>query len=324
MSNGGEYKDSADKTKRICGTSVRVDKLLREAASRYQDKNIYVIFNDLDAGKIEHLRTLVSDGENNYHVQFYNEDCNRLLHDLQGKICGVQGTHYLLVYDPYEASIDWNAVTPFLNNWGEVIINHMLFDSIRAVQAAKRPETVSKYETTYQTKFMELVTWGSDRKTYESCIQSIIHSLCSQRKREFFIASFPFFNSRNALMYDLIHCTSSLHGFRLFKQKAWQVFGGSSSNKNTHGEERQGLFAFPDDAQNIPEDEYCYHIDDIARYVQMKIRGRNDVSAEEIRDLLDRHPIFPSEGFLLEIKRLLKRNYGASESHHKMSFSGRA
>ena len=69
---------------------------------------------------------------------------------------------------------------PFLNNWWEVIINHMMSDTIRASKAAKRSETVSKYEMTYQTNLVDLVTWGSDRKTYESCIESIIRSLRSQ------------------------------------------------------------------------------------------------------------------------------------------------
>lgn len=86
----------------------------------------------------------------------------------------------MLVYDPYEASIDWDAIMPFLNNWWEVIINHMMSDTIRASKAAKRSETVSKYEMTYQTNLVDLVTWGSDRKTYESCIESIIRSLRSQ------------------------------------------------------------------------------------------------------------------------------------------------
>lgn len=46
---------------------------------------------------------------------------------------------------------------PYFNHWGEVIINHMLWDSIRAAREAKSPEAVSKYESTYGgTEIMRL------------------------------------------------------------------------------------------------------------------------------------------------------------------------
>ena len=59
MSNSGEYIDANDETKRVFGTPIRVDKLLREAASRYQGKDIQVIFNDIDTRKIDYLRNLI-------------------------------------------------------------------------------------------------------------------------------------------------------------------------------------------------------------------------------------------------------------------------
>ena len=168
MSNSGEYKANG---KTIYGTPVRADKLLREAALRYTGKNITVIFNDKSAGKIEHLKTLISESSKNYHVRFYNEDCNQLLRKLQKEICGVSGKHYLLFYDPYQAIIDWDALMPFFNNWGEVIINHMLSDSIRAAREAKSSEAVGKYEATYGTGIMKLAEWGSDRKNTKSVLK---------------------------------------------------------------------------------------------------------------------------------------------------------
>ena len=242
MSGSGEYTDIDGK--QVFGTPVRAAGLLREAAERYPKKNIYAVFNDIDAEKIAHLKTLVNNGTGNYYVSFHNEDCNKLIRELRQKILGRKDTHYLLVYDPYDAAIDWDAVMPFLNGWGEVIINHMISDSMRAIGSVKRQEAVSKYEATYQKALVELVEWGSDRKKYEECIEGIIRSLHEWKGREYYIASFPFFNSKNSLVYDLIFCTGHIKGFTLFKKTAWQVFGGSSSNKNTHGQERQGTFEF--------------------------------------------------------------------------------
>ena len=294
MSSSGEYTDIDGKT--VYGTPLRADKLLREAASRYTHKNISVIFNDRSAGKIDHLKTLIPEGSGNYHVTFCNEDCNTLLRELRHEICGINGKHYLLFYDPYQAIIDWDALMPYFNHWGEVIINHMLSDSIRAAREAKSPEAVSKYESTYGgTEIMRLAEWGSDKKKYESCVEDIIRSLRMRKSRDYFIASFPFFNTNNALLYDIIHCTGHLKGFELFKKTAWQVFGGQSSNKRPlKSEARQAEFAFPDD-NNDSADESCYTVDDIARYIHGKFTGRKNVPASEIWDLLDFHPVFPSE-----------------------------
>ena len=294
--------------------------LLSEAASRYPGKNIYAFFNDIDADKIEHLKTLVHSEAGNYHISFHNEDCNQLIRELWQKISGCKDTHYLLVYDPYDAAIDWEAVMPFLNGWGEVIINHMISDLIRAVGSVKRPEAVNKYESTYQRALVELIGWGSDRKKYEECIEDIIRSLRELSGKKYYIASFPFFNRINALVYDLILCTGNDEGFKLFKKTAWQVFGGSSSNKNTHGQDRQGTFDFfPKDFA----DEYCYNVDDIAYYLQSKFAGRINIPLLEVRDTLDNHPVFPSDSFMNEIKSVLRQKYGAVISQSTITFSSR-
>ena len=319
MSSSGEYIDSKTGEK-IYGTPVRADKLLREAASKYTRKNISVIFNDKSAGKIDYLKTLIPEGSGNYHVSFYNEDCNTLLRELRHEICGVNGKHYLLFYDPYQAIIDWDALMPYFNHWGEVIINHMLSDSIRAAREAKSPEAVSKYESTYGTEIMRLAEWGSDKQKYESCVEDIIRSLRMHKSRDYFIASFPFFNVNNALLYDIIHCTGHIKGFELFKTTAWQVFGGQSSNKRPlKSEAGQGVFAFPDD-NNDSADESCYTVEDIAHYIHGKFKGRKNVPTDEVWSLLDFHPVFPSKGFKRRITKRLKEIYGDKTSGKTISF----
>lgn len=317
MSNRGEYTLDGQK---VFGTPVRVDKLLRRAAEKRLDKNISVIFNDISAGKIEHLKTLIPESTGNYHLRFYNEDCNMLLRRLKSKICG-GSKHYLLFYDPYEAIIDWDALMPYFNSWGEVIINHMLSDSIRAIRAAKSPGAVSKYESTYYgIDIMTLAEWGSDRGKYEECVENIIRSLRMKKSRDYFIASFPFFNVNNALLYDIIHCTGHIKGFKLFKKTAWQIFGGQSSNKRPpKSEAGQGLFVFPED-NNDSADEYCYTVEDIACYVYGKFKGRANVPLDEIWSLLDLHPVFPSEGFKDEIKYILKSTYACKILRKAITF----
>lgn len=147
-----------------------------------------------------------------------------------------------------------------------------------------------------------------------------IRSRREWRCKKYYIASFPFFNRINALVYDLILCTGNIEGFKLLKKTAWQVFGGSSSNKNTHGQDRQGTFDFfPKDFA----DEYCYHVEDIAHYLQSKFAGRKDVPLREVRDTLDNHPVFPSDSFMNEIKSVLRQKYGAVISQNTITFSSR-
>lgn len=81
MSSSGEY--SSLDGQQVFGTPVRVAELLSEAASRYPGKNIYAVFNDINADKIEHLQSIVSSGTKNYHISFHNKDCNQLINHNQ-------------------------------------------------------------------------------------------------------------------------------------------------------------------------------------------------------------------------------------------------
>ena len=59
------------------------------------------------------------------------------------------------------------------------------------------------------------------------------------------------------------------------------------------------------------EDESCLHVIDIAKYLQRSFRGRKQVPLDEMWELLDNHPIFPSEGFRNEVKSDLTDFFGA-------------
>ena len=322
MSNSGEYYDESGKT--ILGTAVRVAECLHKASLQYHSKEIHIYLNDIDERKVEHLKDLLPKEEKNYKLHITCMDAGSLLKNIGPLLMNSKETHTLLVYDPYTASIDWDAVMPFFNTWGEVIINHMVSDSIRAVPVAKRPDTIRKYEQTYRTTFDKLLPFGTNKNAYEARIEEIISNMRAQNCRDFYIAAFPFFSRKNAVVYNLIHYTNSRAGFRLFKKSAWKTFDGKSSGKDTHGTENQLTFnLFGSGESKTVTDEDCYYIKDIADYVQSAFNGKKEVPLDIIWALLDEHPIFPYDGFRNEIKKELKQNYAAIEKKGLIDFQHR-
>ena len=323
MCNSGEYYDVNGNT--VMGTGVRVADSLYNASYQYPTKDIHVCLNDIDGRKTDHIKGLLPKNTKNFHIHVMTMDANEYLKKLGPGLMRMKNVHTLLVYDPYEADIDWEAVMPFFNTWGEVIMNHMVSDSVRAVAVAKKRDTIKKYERTYKTNFTNLIPFGSDRRAYENQIESIMANMRLRKSRELYIAAFPFFNRTNSVVYNLIHYTSNQKGFSLFKKVAWQTFGGKSSGKNTHGNENQLELDWSNDGfSKTAVDEDCYYIKDIAEYIQSKFDGQHEVPLVQIWAALEEHPVFPSEGFRPEIKKELKDIYGAvSAGQTALTFKGR-
>ena len=320
MCNSGVYKD--DNGNAVSGTPIRVANYLSEFMNTYPDKQAWCFFNDLSAEKIEVLKLHLPANTKNFQIVTRTDDGNALLKAIN--IPSHLQVHSLLVYDPYTASIDWEALLPFIRKWGDVIINHMVSDSIRGVSQAKSNAAVEKYELTYFASIQELVTFGSNREAYEKRVQEIMAELRGRPNNRYYIASFPFFNTRNALVYNLIFGSSSIEGFKLFKKTAWQTFGGKSSLKDTRGAEN--LFILDMTGEGLvttKTDEYCYYPQDIVKYLHDKFKGRANVPFDEIWGELDEHPVFPSEGYRTLIKKDLKALYGASVSQTSITFTDR-
>lgn len=104
MSNSGEYVDAAGN--QVFGTPVRVAKYLRQMAGQYPRKMIDLYFSDLSAEKTMHLSSLMPQDKINFHCRISTEDGNMLLKRLGRALPRDIGKHYLLIYDPYDASID--------------------------------------------------------------------------------------------------------------------------------------------------------------------------------------------------------------------------
>lgn len=304
MCNSGIYTD--DDGNLVKGTAVRVSEALREAARTYTEKNIHIYLNDKDKGRVDELEKHLPKDERNFKIVTSRGDAHELLRTIGPQLYGTGHLHYFLLYDPYDATIDWEALLPFFRNWGEVMINHMVSDPVRAITSAKKKTTKEKYENTYLEDFEKLVPYGSDKKAYEARVEEIIDSLKGSRR--YYVSAFPFYNTQNSLVYNLIHCTSNKVGFRLYKKSAWKVFGAQSSTKHS-AENRQLSFDFNGEIV-IEEDDSCLHVVDIARYLDRSFRGRKQVPLNELWELLDNHPVFPSEGFRDEVKNELK-GFGA-------------
>lgn len=326
MSNSGIYKD--DKGEEIKGTPLLVSEIIAEAMTRYTNKQAYIYFNDLDSGKIDLLKTRLPKQTGNFTIYTESMDANILLRKI-----GIQFStmfsdmHFLLVYDPYDAHIEWDAMMPFLENWGEIIINHMVSDTIRAAKMARKPEVIEKYEETYRTSIDELISFGSDKNAFEKKIEEIIRDGSGRGEDRYYIASFPFFNRNNSVVYNLIHCTGHYKGFELFKSTAWKTFGDKSSLKNTHNNQDQMQFRFTDDGDIIlgtPADESCYNLRDAAKYVQEHFTGKADVPNDDVWAYLGEHPVFPTRDYKNKIKDVLKREFGMKASRSTMTFSDRS
>lgn len=319
MCNSGEYID--DNQKQVFGTAIRVAKILRDVAGQYPMKQIEIVFNDINPEKIDHLKQLLPKDKNNFRISASVGDANVLLKFMGPNLDQMSNTHYLLVYDPYDAHIDWEALEPFFNSWSEVMINHSLMDSTRAVKVAKTDKAVNKYQGTYKMDIGNLSTHGSNREFYERRVEEIIRHLRKDKRKDYYIAAAPFFNTKNAIVYNLIYCTNSIKGFKLYKQVAWQTFGGQSSTKDTHGEENQFAFDISNNGSiTTVTDEDCYHITDIAKYLQNEFSGQTDVPLEKLWAALDTHPIFPSDCYRTKIKSELAKIYNADVHKSTISF----
>ena len=311
MSNSGYYYDVDGNV--VEGTAVRVAKRLNSLAENYPGKTVSVIFNDIDPEKINYLKEKIESlSLSNISITYYKKDCAELLNRL--KLSTLRNRNLLLVYDPFQARIHWDALTKYLNFWGEVIINHMVSDTARGAKTAVKHEKIAKYESTYKMPIKEIIDICDDREKLDERVKSIIGDLVKDNPRDHYLASFPFFNRNNGLVYNLLHSTSNVEGFKLFKKTAWNVFGDKSSGKNTHGQETQMAIDLDNGSIITSNTDYkCLTVSDIAKYVYDKYSSRGKVEVSVVYQDLDMHPIFPSEGYKDKIKKELKEFYSVKE-----------
>ena len=111
MCNNGIYVDDNGKT--IEGTPIRVAKLIADAMKNYPRKKAILYFNDNAPDKIEELRKNLPVDTNNFNIEPRCKDGNDFLKELKTSLLRRTDLHYLLFYDPYKASINWEALVPY-------------------------------------------------------------------------------------------------------------------------------------------------------------------------------------------------------------------
>ncbi len=312
MCNSGIYLDE-NSGKMVEGTPVRVARVISNImrSQKYQKQQALLYFNDISEEKIAELKKHLPENTHNFHIETSVGDGNDLIRGIGKRIKSQNKLHYLLFYDPYQAIIDWDALAPFIRTWGEIIINHMLYDTIRGISQAKQPETASKYEQTYFAKLGDLLAFGNDRDAFEQRIHDIIKSIKGIGKKRYYIASFPFFNSKNVLIYNLLHCTSNIEGFKLYKSTAWSTFNDRSSNKNSKVDHGQCVFNFDENSDEptitTVSENNCYCVHDIVKFIVSVFDGRENVPLDDIWGVVDEHPVFPSDLYKNDIKSILKQ-----------------
>lgn len=321
MCNCGKYVDGDGNF--VEGTAIRVAKVINEI-NRIHRKKALLYFNDIDAEKIECLKAEIDMLDLRYvTIYYYNKDANELLREISKTDFSQYNT--LLFYDPYQAAIDWESLEPFFNVWGEVIINHMVSDVIRGAKSVKKPEKIAKYEKTYQKSIGEIIETSNrvnNREEFERIANSIIDSCVAQNGKEYYIASFPFYIKTNQLIYNLVFFSWNAKGIILFKRTAWDVFGGQSSIKHSVASETPGQMSLDFETGIIKADAPpgIYTVYDIAKFIYEKYRNRGEVSWSEIYACLDKHPLFPSEGYKPQIKKMLKESFNTINKQNSVMF----
>ena len=310
MSNCGMYYNEMGKL--VEGTAILVVKILNNIMKNYGDKKALIFFNDIEEDRVNRLKQYIDCIDHqNLNISYNVGDASQFLKSLVKR--KFERFNTLMIYDPYDASIDWDAINPYLKIWGEVIINHMVSDTVRGATVAQKSSVIAKYQETYQKKINEIVELGCDKNKLNQIILDILNEQTADSQRKHFIASFPFYNRTNGQVYNLIHCCAHIEGLKLYKKVAWKTFGGKSSLKDTHGQENQMCMVFDEVVTTeTPTDENCFYVKDIAKYIFDRYSDRGTVSLDEIYYDLDRHPVFPSDGFKQKIKDELKSIYGVS------------
>ena len=317
MCNSGVYQNIEGSV--VLGTALRVANYLAKIMLDYPTKKATLFFRDICPKKVSLLKSHLPPTTANFSISIECGDGNRFLKS--SNVHREKNSSYLVFYDPYEAAIDWSALNPFLLGWGEVIINHMISDSVRAIPQVKSERAKNKYEQTYLATLENLISVGEDKELYEKRIHEVMMSLRGSSAGGYYIASFPFFNSKNALLYHLIHGSRSRVGFNLFKKTAWKTFGGKSSCKNVRSKGAQLQLDFDDTGiPTISTDEECYSLWDIANYLYGTFRGKADVPVNVVWDALNHHPVFPESGFRRDIKRILEEDFKAHRTTKTISF----
>lgn len=163
------------------GTPIRVSKILRDAAGQYPKKKVFVYLNDNNTEKIELLRQHLPKECANFHYSITIQDANERLKQIGPKLALKKQFHFFLLYDPYDAAIDWTALAPFFVI-GARFLSTIWFLILCEPLSRQRGKKLSKNTRAHifriSTSFCQMVVTAQHMKSVLSKL-----SLCSKVPR---------------------------------------------------------------------------------------------------------------------------------------------
>lgn len=322
MANAGAL---AFENRIIEGTAQRVEKIfVKSKTSQLCAKEFEIIVNDIDSRKINCQKCIwkqvvssntnvIFNTYNNDVEDFLKNDALRILEDAEKR-----GYHTLLFYDPYDSTVHWDSLKPFLkSNKVDLIITHFwACDSRRAIEQVTTDEAKRKYEETYGLPFDELLKQFKSKEKLQR--NEFLRKLFEDQARKFGasykkIAYAPVFNVKRQPIYDIVCISFSHHATTLFKNKMYNQY--RPEVKDTHQMQTsffEDLFFSDGEASSyvknredgVSEMDFFYNPKNFAEAIQKEFKGL-EVTKLDFDNFIELHERIPSSA-KKEIKKILK------------------
>lgn len=210
MSNAGIYADGE-----FC-TAIEVIKIFCERAPHHDDKVFNVLLNDIDAKRIEIAKEvckiIIDKLPHNVHVYFDNQDVNEYLRTLKQRYnIFAYPSKTILFVDPFDfRTVHIPTLREYLENaYCELIFNMFTSDFVRnGVDKGIANSLGGNY--TFDSK--------------DALWQHVAETLTTGRMK--YCLSYPFRNSKNVELYQILFLTPSDKGLDKLKQAIWNTFNG--------------------------------------------------------------------------------------------------
>lgn len=247
MCNAGVYYDGD------LGTCIEVMQIFAEAAEQHPDKTYILRLNDIDTGKINILKAVITKlrkKQPNFLIYIENKDVNKYLEQINTHKVFGYGKSVVLYVDPYDfGTVHIPKVSAILkNHYCELIFNFFISDYTRNWNTAKERIAACLGNQTVDTK--------------EQLMEYMENQFKVGKIKYGF--SYQFKTKTNIELYQIMFFTPNRRGLEVLKDALWKVFNGKFYHRNqskfnedqlcmfTQQDERQWLLALhAEDAKKL-------------------------------------------------------------------------
>ena len=306
MSNAGIYRDGD------LGTATMVFSLFLDAAKSNPTKSFNLVFNDLDTERIAIFKAVCEElciqkceaGAPPNLTLFYSQgDINDFISDLpqHDDVLVGYGNLTLFFIDPYDArTVDGTLLHDYLaDRYCELFFNWFSSDHIRNPDADEIKKRFNGIN----------IPAGRDAADF------IAQYLAGPQKSYF---SFPFRNSNNAEIYQIIFITPHKKGLEKIKEALWSTFSGKEYHRNSRTDYYQTSMLDFDEGKDFLKESYGsmvqgeiigefeerdYRYSEIELFVlRRSMLGSGDVIKHVIKPLVE-------QGFIIKNNKKGKQSY---------------